>query len=358
MMEISQHSMPDLRVAAKPGWTAPLGRVLADTAAAVRWREWYASKVPFVWTACAAAALGSSLAGSEIVRRTVGVIAFTCLCAAFGHVANDFADRECDNAAERHTAAARMASVPAAVVLLLLSAGAIGALAAVTASPVALSAGVATMALAAAYSLPPFRLKVRGSAGIWSAAAAQRTLPMLVALTAIGPMDVAAWVLLLVAQLAGIRWMLVHQVSDADNDRKAGVATWVTVAGEACARSVMRRLVFPLEVALLLAALCLQAMRTPILWLLPVAGILASGAWVWQCRGVQAPYSFQGYARQPLAGSYLVIWPLGLSIALALTQPGTWPVGAAFLVWQHRYIRCLLADSLRHLAHARVIRPG
>src|SRR5919206_415847 len=109
------------------------------------------------------------------------------------------------------------------------------------------TAGVCAVALAAAYSLPPFGLKARRSAGIWSAAAAQRTLPMLVALTAINRMDAAAWVLLLVAQLAGMRWILVHQVIDAGSDRRVGVATWVSVVGEARALSVLRSVVFPLE---------------------------------------------------------------------------------------------------------------
>jgi hypothetical protein len=220
------------------------------------------------------------------------------------------------------------------------------------ASAGALAAGVAAVALGAAYSLPPFRLKARGSAGIWSAAAAQRTLPMLVAFTAIGRVEVAAWTLLLVAQLAGTRWMVVHQVIDAESDRRSGVGTWVSVVGEARAGSDLRGVVFPLEFALLLATVWLQAARTPVLWLLPVAGLLLSGAWVWQCRGVQAPYSFQGYSRQPLAGFYQVVWPLGLSVALALARPELWVVGTAFIAWEHRYIGHQALASLRFLRAA------
>lgn len=318
----------------------------------MRWREWYATKVPFVWAACAAAALSSPLDDGEIARRWAGVIVFTCLCAAFGHVANDFADRRCDQAAGRSTPAARLAPGPAAMVLVLLAAATIGVLATVAASPLAMASGVAAVALAAAYSLPPFRLKARRSAGIWSAAAAQRTLPMLVAFTTIGRVDAPALMLLLVAQLAGTRWMLVHQVIDAENDRRAGVETWVSVVGEARARIRLRGVVFPLECALLAATLWLDAMRTPVLWLLPVAGVLASAAWVWQCRGVQVPYSLEGYSRQPLAGFYQVIWPLGFSVALAMARPALWIAVPAFLAWEHRYIGHQLVACLRSL------RPG
>lgn len=350
--------MPNIPAAVTLRPTASLGQVLASVQVAVRWREWYASKVPFVWTACAASALASPLADGEIVRRAAGVLVFTCLCAAFGHVANDYADRECDHAAGRRTLAGRMAASHATVVLLLLGAAAIGALTTVATSPAAVLAGVATMALAAAYSLPPFRLKARRSAGIWSAAAAQRTLPMLLTLTAINRMDAAAWVLLLVAQLAGMRWILVHQVIDADSDRRAGVATWVSVVGEARAHSALRGVIFPLELALLLMALWLQATRTPALWLLPAISVLVSGAWVWQCRGVQTPYSLQGYTRQPLAGFYQVIWPLGLSVALALARPAMWVVVAAFLTWEHRYIGHQVAGFLRHRVRQRDVRAG
>jgi 4-hydroxybenzoate polyprenyltransferase len=324
----------------------------------VRWREWYASKIPFVWTACAAAALGSPLGDVEAVRRAAGVIVFTCLCGAFGHLANDFADRLCDQAAGRRTPAARMAAGPATLVLVLLAAAALGVLATVAASPQALAAGVATVALAAAYSLPPFRLKVRRSAGIWSAAAAQRTLPMLVAFTTIDRLDATAWMLLLVAQLAGTRWMLVHQVMDAESDRSAGVETWVSFVGEARARSGLRCVVFPLECALLGVALWLEAVRTPFLWLLPVMGVLASGAWAWQCRGVQAPYSLQGYSRQPLAGFYQVIWPLGFSVALAMARPAMWAAVAVFLAWEHRYIGHQLLACVRFLRHGARPLPG
>lgn len=350
--------MSNIPAAVTPRPTAPLSRVLASIQAAVRWREWYASKVPFVWTACAASALASPLTDGEIMRRAAGVLVFTCLCATFGHVANDYADRECDRAAGRRTPAGRMAAAPATVILLLLGAASVGALVLFAAAPAAVSAGVAAVTLAAAYSLPPFRLKARRSAGIWSAAAAQRTLPMLVALTAIDRMDAAAWVLLLVAQLAGMRWILAHQIIDADSDRRAGVATWVSVVGEARALSVLRSVVFPLELALLLAALWLQATRTPALWLLPAIGLLVSGAWVWQCRGAQTPYSLQGYARQPLAGFYQVIWPLGLSVALALARPAMWVVVAAFLAWEHRYIGHQVAGFLRHPLRQRDTRPS
>ncbi len=317
-----------------------------DLLKALRWREWYASKIPFVWTACAAAALTSPLSSAEILRRGASVIAFSCLCAAFGHWANDLGDRACDEAAGRRTRAGRMSTAPAMLVLLLLGVASLAALAPLAPSRLAVAGGIAELLLAAAYSLPPLRLKARRSAGIWSAAAAQRTLPMLVALTAIGNMNAAAWLLLAVAQLAGTRWILVHQLADVQNDRRAGVPTWVSVAGEERAWSLMLMLL-PLELAMLALCLSLQATTSRGLWMVPVIGIMTSAMWVWQCRGVQAPYSLEGYARQPLSGFYQLVWPLGLLLELALVRRQLWAVPLAFIAWQHRYVAHRVTEFLR-----------
>ncbi|MDQ3282313.1 MAG: UbiA family prenyltransferase [Acidobacteriota bacterium] len=316
---------------------------------AVRWREWSASKIPFVWIACVAAALTSPLTDVEIVRRAAGVILFTCLCAAFGHVANDFADRDCDEAAGKRGPAGRLTKVRATIILLLLACAALTCLVLLAASRAAVWAGAVTVFVAAAYSLPPLRLKVRGAAGVWIAAAAQRTLPMFVAFIAIAPLNAAAWLLLAAAELAGTRWILVHQMLDADNDRKSGVATWVTVVGEERAASVLRNVVFPFELAFVMLAVLFEARQTPAMWWVALWALLGSGAWVWQCRGVQQPYSFDGYARQPLTGFYQVLWPLGLSIVLTFTRPALWFVAPAFIAWEHRYIAHRIVEWLRIL---------
>ena len=79
------------------------------------------------------------------------------------------------------------------------------------------------------------------------------------------------------------------------------------------------------------------------------AGALASGAWVALWRGTRAPYSLEGYDRQPLAGFYQGVWPIGAAVLLAVSRPALWPVGAAFLLWESRYLRLQLATAFRLL---------
>ena len=332
-----------------PSKRASAPAALARVRAAVRWDEWYASKLPFAWTACASAAASSPLRDAAILRRTAAVIVFTCLCAAFGYVANDHADRECDRSAGRLTPVTGLAEPAALLVLAGLAAAALGALAVAGTSPAAAAAAVTALALSAAYSLGPLRLKQRGAAGVWSAAAAQRTLPVLVAFAALRPLGAEAWAFAAVAQLAGIRWMLVHQVADAANDRRAGVATYVAAAGEARARALLRRVVLPLECLALAAALWTASASTPAVWAVAAAGALASGAWVMLGRGRRAADSLDGYDRQPLAGFYQAVWPIGAGVLLAASRPALWPVGATFLLWESRFIRLQLATAVRLL---------
>lgn len=326
---------------------ATVPTLLSQIRAAVRFDAWYASKVPFVWTACLFAAAASPLSDAAVEGRTAAVIVFTCCCAAFGHVANDYADRDCDRLKGRISRAAGLTGRGAWLVMAALAGLSLAFLAMAATIPAAV-AGVATPALAAAYSLPPLRLKGRGAAGVWSAAAAQRTLPVLVAFAALAPLNADAWAFAAVAQLAGIRWMLVHEIIDAPADRRAGIATHVARVGEARARALLRRVVLPLELAAIVAALWSTALSRPAVWAIGAAGILASGlgALLYR-RRMQPAYSLEGFSRQPLAGFYYAIWPLGAAALLMVSRPGLWPLAIACVLWTVPYIRFQLATAVR-----------
>jgi 4-hydroxybenzoate polyprenyltransferase len=311
---------------------------LARLRLAVRWEEWYASKLPFAWTACAAAAASSTLGDAAVLRRTAAVIVFTCLCAAFGHVANDHADRACDRLAGRRTPVSGLTRGAAHLLLAALALAALAALALAGSSTAADAAGMAALALSAAYSLPPLRLKKHGALGVWAAAAAQRPLPILLAFAALGHVGAEAWAFAAVAQLVGIRWMLVHQVADAANDRRAGVATYVAAAGECRARRLLARVLVPLEVVAIAFALWAASESVPRIWAVAVAAAVVSAGWVALSGRSRAPYSLDGYDRQPLAGFYHGVWPVGAGLLLAAARPALWPIAAAILVWQSRFI--------------------
>jgi 4-hydroxybenzoate polyprenyltransferase len=317
--------------------------------AAVRWREWYASKVPFAWTACAVAAASSPLGAHAILRRSALIIIFTCCCGAFGHLVNDLADRVADSAVGKRRELSDRD--PRGIALLAggCVAGAVGALILTDGGWATIIAGTATVLSAALYSVPPVQLKRRGAAGVWSAAAAQRTLPVLTAFAAVSSVSSQAWAFAAVAQLAGLRAMLVHQIADAGADRRTHTPTYVVRAGEPRASRLLGRLVFPLELAAVLLAVWLEARTAPGAWLILAVGMLAAVAWAAVWPSPRDAFALQDSERQPLTDLYLLVWPLGASALLLADRPGLWPLGAAYAVWESRYLAARLKTTSRLL---------
>ncbi len=336
-----------------PATRKTLSSALAELRSAVRWDEWYLSKVPFVWIACAWAAAGSAQDDSAVLATCAAMILFTCLCGAFGHVANDHADRACDGLAGRTSLIAQARPATIWALLALLSAGAIGIVGLLGAGWETMALAILTLCFAAGYSLPPIRLKMRGALGLWSAAAAQRTLPVLVAFSAFDRLDSEAIAFAAVAQLNGLRWMLVHQLADARNDAAAGVATYVVRSGEKRARTLLRRIVFPLEILSVAVALLLEWSLSRQLGLVLLAYAVASAIWIRACAPFDRPYALEGSSRQPLGGLYQAVWPIAAGLALAISRPALWPFAIAFLVWEWRFLRVQLGTTYRLLRRNR-----
>ena len=208
-----------------------------------RWRDWSHSKLPFV--------AGAALLAGAPTDQILLALPTIALWAAFGYGLNEIADRGQD---DRHNHAAGLGRKRLALYLLATAAGALG-------SSLLWSNGVVValgLALTVAYSAPPLRLKERGVAGVVSGAAAQWVLPVL-AVAGARPVAVLAFVL-------GVRWMIVHQLHDAEHDRRANVRTFG--AGDVD----MERLlvfVFALEVVTLGVVLALSGSATALVALAP-----------------------------------------------------------------------------------------
>ena len=105
------------------------------------------------------------------------------------------------------------------------------------------------------YSLPPFRLKARGLAGVVADAAGSSLFPAMVAAilafrAAAAPLD-PVWLGAAAACAFGygLRGIIWHQLLDAENDRAAAVRTFAQRHGAATVAAVGKRLVFPIELA-------------------------------------------------------------------------------------------------------------
>ncbi len=123
-----------------------------------------------------------------------------------------------------------------------------------------LSFYVATWLAFSLYSLPPFRLKERGAAGVLCDAAGEHLFPALVAVflafRAGERAPSAAWVAAVAvwAMAYGLRGIVWHQLTDIDNDRIAGYRT-LARRHPSAARVIGTFVVFPIELAGLAAML-------------------------------------------------------------------------------------------------------
>ena len=221
--------------------------------APARAREWWEHKLaPILGTGYATACFADTSV-LDIAGNLLVVLLALLPGAVFVSVLNDLTDRDDDRRAGKpdrlagHSTRTWLGVVAAAV-----SAGvAIGAVAWHD-EPAALVLYAMAWVAFALYSVPPFRLKARGAGGVLADAVGAHVSPHLlmavVVLAAVDRQDDAWWLAAVGAwALAwGIRGALWHQLSDAEQDARAGIRTYA-IAHPRMARRLGTWLVFPVE---------------------------------------------------------------------------------------------------------------
>src|SRR5690349_2116044 len=75
------------------------GQCLGLLGALTRWDEWYDQKLPMFLAAVCYAAIIRDHGSETTAWQIVALLVLFCLYAAFGHLVNDYADREADRKA-------------------------------------------------------------------------------------------------------------------------------------------------------------------------------------------------------------------------------------------------------------------
>jgi 4-hydroxybenzoate polyprenyltransferase len=281
-------------------------------------------------------------------------IAFTILFMAFGYGVNDFADRSVDKVAGKTHLIALWSTARAATWLVALPVAGALILYPFRHDPgVVLSAGVSCL-VAAAYSLPPLRFKERGVAGLVVPACAQRSLPLLVGMALLGQLtNPTAWLAVLVFTLVGLRWILLHQTIDLANDEHTGVRTFARDHGLKWTRSILKNVIFPVELVLVLSWLAAVSVAVPALALaIPGYAVwFLAKAFLWQ--GVASPLGWTTYRLHPLADFYEIFLPLLAGTILVLREHRCLPLLILQLVAQGAHLWSQLA-SVRKLLSRRL----
>lgn len=221
----------------------------------VRAGEWWEFKLSPIFATVYATALLVGLPILSLWPLLLLLLAALVPGAAYVSVLNDLTDMDADLASGKanrlvgrsraFAGAALACCVAPGVVLLFYWRG----------DPLLFSLYLAAWVAFTLYSVPPFRLKERGAAGLVADACGAHLFPTLVAVVLVfrrggAPLDavwlasVAAWSLAL-----GLRGNLWHQLGDLRNDEKAGLLTFARRHKIARLRTLGNFVLFPVEAA-------------------------------------------------------------------------------------------------------------
>ena len=231
-----------------------------DLISLIRADEWWEYKLVPILSTFYATALVLHVAVSSLWAGALLLLLAVVAAAVYASVINDVTDRADDVAAgKRNRVAGRSRSMIAALIAVTVGAGFLFAWLWRDDARLLLCY-LATWLAFSLYSLPPFRFKGRGAAGVLCDAAGEQLFPALVAVflacrgaqravSGAWVASVAVWAL-----AYGLRGILWHQLTDADNDRAAGFRTFARRHPRA-APVIGTYVVFPLELGALAAML-------------------------------------------------------------------------------------------------------
>ena len=312
---------------------------LASFFAPVRADTWWEFKVPVFLGVAYLSALVGGISFSRAWLDFLAVLIAIIPLASYVCVINDLTDESSDRAAGKSN---RMAGGSVVFKASWLGACFLGGLAAVYfcfgGNTPALLLYVANWMAFALYSVPPFRLKERGAAGVVADACGGMVLPTLWSALLVDPSASAAFLSCLAvwALAFGLRGIIFHQLGDLSADRTAGVRTMAVRLGVANLRTLVLFVIFPVEL-ISLGCLLWWGGSTFAAPLLGAYVLLQFALWKWlRIRTVVAeplPRS-----RLMLLKYYQVWFPLTSVLALsmqdlnallclplhALLFPGTW----------------------------------
>ena len=170
------------------------------------------------------------------IKQLAVFFMYAAMFLAFSYVSNDLSDIEVDRMAGKKKV---IAGLPRSVVYISLSAffiiGNIGVILLSNRKVLCLILIILTYFFGVSYSALGIRFKEKGVWGLLECSFAQRCMPlfMILCLRSFGRASLlvfAGW--MCISFFDGLRYILIHQYIDLENDMKSGVATFISEAGK------------------------------------------------------------------------------------------------------------------------------
>jgi 4-hydroxybenzoate polyprenyltransferase len=293
----------------------------------IRMPEWYDSKIPMLLSILLYVFVLSpgSMEASRIVLLLSAFFLFCFFFFSFGYVINDVCDIDVDRKAGKQKLIVDIPNpIVGGIVVFLIIAGILPLYWLSGFDWRVLSILLFNYLLGASYSLKPFRFKERGVTGLVISSSAQRCFPLLVLpfMARIPLLLFVGWFVL--SFLAGLRYILIHQYIDYENDLLSGVKTFITQHRRLAAAAVYLCFGFELSVMLLLLA----PLVARYLWLAAVLlcyGLAAYSA-LFTVQKLMQQNAFLSYTYVPLEDCFNVVLPLMLAAQLAIEKK-SWLLG-------------------------------
>ena len=239
----------------------------------LRFSLWWQHIVPPVLAAAYSATAVGALPGGELLAMLPLFLASVVGIAGFGYFLNDACDIAADRAAGKANAAAARGPLTRAAILFGLLTVGLAPWSLLPRNPVNLTLLAMQLSLLTLYSVRPFRLKERGLAGVLADTLYGHLVPVAITLFTFFPQAAGrlgslapglATLVVLALSCKGLRNILLHQLGDRENDRRAGLRTFVLARGPVRVLALVNRLLLPLELGALAAVLVLLAPAAPV----------------------------------------------------------------------------------------------
>lgn len=307
-----------------------------------RFDEWYDSKVPMLLLPVFYTILIEKNATIVAALRNVFLlIFFDATFLAFGYLINDYADMDVDKKAGK---VKLMHQLPMRVSkCLVIGTAVIGCIPVLFVSHEWETFLVLAVIyfFGSSYSARPLRFKERGVWGLLVSSTAQRCFPLLL-IPVLFEQSVTIGYLfwLLLSFCVGIRYILVHQYIDAENDRKSGVETYAIDNLSKVAFLIKCTFVIEIIVNILLLFPVCREYR----WTLGmIAGYTCLSVIRWRgCKMVYGHGGLYSFEQVPLEDFYNNYLPLLFAVLLS-SRDLKW--GILIILW----VVLLLKSTIKHL---------
>lgn len=192
----------------------------------------------------------------NLAVRITGLLLVSIIgTAAFGYLLNNIFDLEEDMSAGRSNFTENISGLAKTVYVLIFLTMALAPWLLLPVAPLTFGLFILQLVLLYAYSVPPLRLKQLVHAGVIIDALYNSVIMVFALVFTIREYaeislkngNLILIVLFIVLFVKGLRGILLHQLADRKNDRKAGVKTFVSCYGPLLTNNIVSKLLLPLE---------------------------------------------------------------------------------------------------------------